>query len=78
MQHPSSARPLPPPTRPLPPPSLVPKPADRPGGIWLLTLHTPGGCAPNVGPGPHLAVCTPREPVYSWVFQRGGLSFGRL
>jgi hypothetical protein len=34
MQRPSSVRPP-------PHPSLVPKPADRPGGIWILTLHPP-------------------------------------
>jgi hypothetical protein len=68
MQAPSSTHP--------------PKPADRPGGSWVLTRFRPSGCA-NSG---MLHVCRQREPVFRWVFVRDGdaldvrepLSFGRM
>ncbi len=48
------------------------KPADQPGGTWVLTRYNPGGCARVDGPGPHLAVCRTPEPIYRWVFVKDG------
>jgi hypothetical protein len=48
-----------------------PKPADRPGGTWQQ-IPKFGGCQPQSGPGPHLAVCIPMKVGHSWLFVKDG------
>ena len=45
-----------------------PKPADKPGGSWVLTSYNWGGCST---PG-RLMVCIPDPDVYEWRFVKDG------
>ena len=53
-----------------------PKPADKPGGSWVLTSSTRSGCAPpppNSSPIQYmLDVCRRYEPELTWKFVRAG------
>ena len=53
-----------------------PKPADKPGGSWVLTSFRPSGCAPppaNASPIQRMQdVCRRYEPEYEWKFVRAG------
>ena len=63
------------------PPTQPPKPADKPGGSWVLTSSNMGGCYTPRGPngGPSIMVCIPDPDVYEWRFVKNGeaLNVGR-
>ncbi len=54
-----------------------PKPADKPGGLWVPISVTPPGCAaiPGCTPSrPCIKICNPRKPVFEWTFVENGKS----
>jgi hypothetical protein len=50
----------------------LPKPADHPGGTWVLTFNTVSALGPCPGSESQLPKCLVPTPLYKWRFQFEG------